>query len=76
MVLQFLQSGLGCFNAFILFTIVSSIKLRIYEQFSPSFVGKNAYAISVLKRVEMKLDGRDIAENRYLLSYESSKSPG
>ncbi|KAL5855729.1 hypothetical protein ACOSQ4_005531 [Xanthoceras sorbifolium] len=26
--------------------------------------GKNAYAISVLKRVEMKLDGRDIAENR------------
>ncbi|GLT97003.1 hypothetical protein SLE2022_145910 [Rubroshorea leprosula] len=26
--------------------------------------GKNAYALSVLKRVEMKLDGRDISENR------------
>lgn len=26
--------------------------------------GKNAYAISVLRRVEMKLDGRDIADNR------------
>ncbi|KAF7142764.1 hypothetical protein RHSIM_Rhsim05G0078500 [Rhododendron simsii] len=26
--------------------------------------GKNAYALSVLKRVEMKLDGRDIADNR------------
>ncbi|PSS26075.1 Serine/threonine-protein kinase [Actinidia chinensis var. chinensis] len=26
--------------------------------------GKNAYAISVLKRVEIKLDGRDIADNR------------
>lgn len=33
--------------------------------FSP--VGKNAYALSVLKRVEMKLDGRDIADNRYLI---------
>lgn len=28
-------------------------------------LGKNAYAISVLRRVEMKLDGRDIADNRY-----------
>ncbi|CAK9181971.1 unnamed protein product [Ilex paraguariensis] len=27
-------------------------------------VGKNAYALSVLRRVEMKLDGRDIADNR------------
>lgn len=26
--------------------------------------GKNAYAVSVLRRVEMKLDGRDIADNR------------
>ncbi|XP_057992028.1 uncharacterized protein LOC110665069 isoform X4 [Hevea brasiliensis] len=26
--------------------------------------GKNAYAISVLRRIEMKIDGRDIAENR------------
>ncbi|KAI8016538.1 Serine/threonine-protein kinase SMG1 [Camellia lanceoleosa] len=26
--------------------------------------GKNAYAMSVLKRVEMKLDGQDIADNR------------
>ncbi|XP_037497644.1 uncharacterized protein LOC105631693 isoform X3 [Jatropha curcas] len=26
--------------------------------------GKNAYAMSVLRRVEMKIDGRDIAENR------------
>ncbi|KAA8536146.1 hypothetical protein F0562_028624 [Nyssa sinensis] len=26
--------------------------------------GKNAYAMSVLRRVEMKLDGRDIADNR------------
>lgn len=28
--------------------------------------GKNAYAVSVLRRVEMKLDGRDIVENRNL----------
>ncbi|KAL1200865.1 Serine/threonine-protein kinase TOR [Cardamine amara subsp. amara] len=26
--------------------------------------GKNAYALSVVKRMEMKIDGRDIAENR------------
>jgi len=26
-------------------------------------LGKNAYAMSVLRRVEMKLDGRDIADN-------------
>ncbi|KAF7810932.1 serine/threonine-protein kinase SMG1-like [Senna tora] len=26
--------------------------------------GKNAYALSVLRRVEMKIDGRDISENR------------
>lgn len=26
--------------------------------------GKNAYAMSVLRRVEMKLDGQDIANNR------------
>lgn len=30
-------------------------------------VGKNAYAMSVLRRVEMKIDGRDVAENRYSL---------
>lgn len=30
-------------------------------------IGKNAYALAVLQRVEMKLDGGDIAENRYLL---------
>lgn len=28
------------------------------------FIGKNPYAMSVLSRVEMKLDGRDIADNR------------
>lgn len=28
--------------------------------------GKNAFAVSVLRRVDMKLDGRDIAENREL----------
>ncbi|KNA03521.1 hypothetical protein SOVF_208360 [Spinacia oleracea] len=28
--------------------------------------GKNAFAISVLRRIEMKLDGRDISENREL----------
>lgn len=27
-------------------------------------VGKNAYALSVLRRVEMKIDGRDISERR------------
>ncbi|XP_075074220.1 uncharacterized protein LOC107823315 [Nicotiana tabacum] len=26
--------------------------------------GKNAYALSILRRVEMKLDGRDVADNR------------
>ncbi|BAU02171.1 hypothetical protein LR48_Vigan10g117800 [Vigna angularis] len=26
--------------------------------------GKNAYALSVLRRVEMKIDGRDISESR------------
>lgn len=29
--------------------------------------GKNAYAMSVLRRVEMKIDGQDITDNRYLL---------
>ncbi|CAA0807572.1 Serine/threonine-protein kinase TOR [Striga hermonthica] len=27
--------------------------------------GKNAYAVSILRRVEMKLDGRDITDNRH-----------
>lgn len=26
--------------------------------------GKNSYALSILRRVEMKLDGRDVADNR------------
>lgn len=30
-------------------------------------LGKNAYALSILRRVEMKLDGRDVADNRYIL---------
>lgn len=30
------------------------------------YIGKNAYAISVLRRVEMKLDGRDIEDSRYM----------
>lgn len=29
--------------------------------------GRNAYATSVLRRVEMKLNGRDNVDNRYLL---------
>lgn len=29
--------------------------------------GKNAYALSVLKCMEMKIDGRGIADNRYVL---------
>lgn len=33
-------------------------------------LGKNAYAMSILRRVEMKLDGRDIANNRYLLAMD------
>jgi len=33
-----------------------------------SFAGKNAYAMSVLKQIEKKIDGRDIVDNRYLLS--------
>lgn len=33
------------------------------------FIGKNTFAISVLRRIEMKLDGRDLSENRYLLSF-------
>lgn len=28
--------------------------------------GKNAYALSVLKSMEMKIDGRNIADNRYI----------
>lgn len=28
--------------------------------------GKNAHAMSVLQRIEMKLDGRDISDKRYL----------
>lgn len=30
--------------------------------------GKNPYAVSVLRRMEMKLDGRDIVDDRYRLS--------
>lgn len=31
------------------------------------FSGRNAYAMSVLRRVEMKLNGLDNVDNRYLL---------
>ncbi|KAK4437819.1 Serine/threonine-protein kinase SMG1 [Sesamum alatum] len=34
------------------------------ETVSQAHMGKNAYAMSVLRRVEMKLDGRDITDNR------------
>ncbi|KAL0422691.1 UNVERIFIED_CONTAM: Serine/threonine-protein kinase SMG1 [Sesamum latifolium] len=34
------------------------------ETVSQAHMGKNAYAMSVLRRVEMKLDGRDISDNR------------
>ncbi|KAL9174074.1 hypothetical protein ABFS82_02G028800 [Erythranthe guttata] len=34
------------------------------ETVSQSHTGKNAYAVSLLRRVEMKLDGRDISDNR------------
>ena len=30
------------------------------------FIGKNTFAMSVLRRIEMKLDGQDISEKRYL----------
>lgn len=35
-----------------------------------SLPGKNTYAMSVLRRIEMKLDGRDIGDNRFLLFLE------
>lgn len=35
-----------------------------------SLLGKNTYAMSVLRRIEMKLDGQDIGDNRFLLSLE------
>ncbi|GMH23554.1 hypothetical protein Nepgr_025397 [Nepenthes gracilis] len=34
--------------------------------------GKNAFAISVMRQIEMKLDGRDIAENREITIAEQS----
>ncbi|KAL0365454.1 UNVERIFIED_CONTAM: Serine/threonine-protein kinase SMG1 [Sesamum angustifolium] len=34
------------------------------ETVNQAHIGKNAYAMSVLRRVEMKLDGRDISDNR------------
>ncbi|KAK6159421.1 hypothetical protein DH2020_006735 [Rehmannia glutinosa] len=34
------------------------------ETVSRAHMGKNAYAVSLLRRVEMKLDGRDITDNR------------
>ncbi|KAI3446049.1 hypothetical protein Pfo_002714 [Paulownia fortunei] len=34
------------------------------ETVSQAHMGKNAYAMSLLRRVEMKLDGRDITDNR------------
>lgn len=30
-------------------------------------VGKNAFAMAVLRRIEMKIDGQDIDESRYCL---------
>ncbi|GAY51877.1 hypothetical protein CUMW_137670 [Citrus unshiu] len=36
---------------------------KMVIRFANKTKGKNAYAISVLRRVEMKLDGRDIVEN-------------
>lgn len=32
--------------------------------------GKNAYALSVLKSMEIKIDGRNIADNRYVSSIQ------
>ncbi|KAK4401593.1 Serine/threonine-protein kinase SMG1 [Sesamum angolense] len=34
------------------------------ETVNQAHIGKNAYAMSVLRRVEMKLDGRDMSDNR------------
>lgn len=51
--------------------VISVYKPDYTDSFDHHFIcctGKNAYAISVLRRVEMKLDGRDIVENRYLIS--------
>ncbi|KAJ0077716.1 hypothetical protein Patl1_36279 [Pistacia atlantica] len=59
----------------------ASVPVGSSQPLNKEFRGKNAYALSVLRRVEMKLDGRDIAENReisiaeqvdYLLKQASS----
>ena len=42
----------------------NSMLLMLFVTFE--LVGKNAYAMSILRRVEMKLDGQDIANNRYV----------
>lgn len=39
--------------------------LFLFVAFCTYLLGKNAYALSVLRRVEMKIDGRDISESRY-----------
>lgn len=69
-----------CVNSFCsLFRVVIACMLFVISVYKPDYTdsfdhhficctGKNAYAISVLRRVEMKLDGRDIVENRYLIS--------
>jgi len=36
-------------------------------------LGKNAYALSVLRRVEMKIDGRDISESRSVGYFRNHK---
>ena len=45
-------------------------KLSLSNLYFLPLLGKNAYALSVLRRIEMKLDGRDVGDNRYLLSLE------
>ncbi|XP_059068021.1 uncharacterized protein LOC131052623 [Cryptomeria japonica] len=53
------KGGVGSYND--LSTLFSSMKT---EQRSHTFRGKNAYAVSVLKRVEARLEGRDIDGKR------------
>jgi hypothetical protein len=42
----------------------------LFVYFLLSLPGKNTYAMSVLRRIEMKLDGQDIVDNRFVLSLE------
>ena len=57
------------FKKFVKGIRVFRIYLHCCNLFLPA--GKNAYAMSVLRQVELKLDGRDIMERRYLRPFET-----